>query len=85
MAQGGGYEVHQHHDLAGFIPFSWASIMARAAKAFPQISLASYTWNLERSTDEPICRASVEIQIWRTDLRTWTEGEGAGEMNGERE
>ena len=85
MARGGGYEVHQYHELAGFMPFSWASTMARAAKAFPQISHASYIWNLERGTDEPISRASVEIQTWRTDLWTWTEGEGAGEMNGERE
>ena len=47
--------------------------MARAAKASSQISHASYIWNLERGTDEPICRATVEIQTWRTDLWTWTE------------
>ena len=25
-------------------------------------------WNLEKGTDEPICRTRIEMQMWRTDF-----------------
>ena len=35
-------------------------------------------------TDEPICRATMEMQTWSTDLWTRAGGEeGEGEMTGE--
>ena len=34
-------------------------------------------------TDEPICRAAMEMQTQRTDLWTWEGQEGKGGMNGE--
>ena len=34
-------------------------------------------------TAEPICRATLETQTQRTDLRTWGQCGGEGEMNGE--
>ena len=35
------------------------------------------------NTEEPICRAEMEMQTQRTDLWTWGWGEGVGGMNGE--
>ena len=35
----------------------------------------AYTWNLENCTDEPICRAGIEMQMKR--MNVWTQ-EGRG-------
>ena len=36
--------------------------------------IKAYVWNLEKNgTDEPICRAGIETQMYRTDL--WTKPE----------
>ena len=35
------------------------------------------------NTEEPICRAEMEMQTQRTDLWTWGWGEGEGGMNGD--
>ena len=38
-------------------------------------------WNLENGTDEPICRAGIEMQVSRRDM--WTSQGEAGGMNRE--
>ena len=39
--------------------------------------IKAYIWNLEKNgTDEPICRAGIETQMYRTDLWTKQEEEG---------
>ena len=41
----------------------------------------TYIWNLENGTDEPICRAGVEMQTQGTDM--WTRwGEALDELGG---
>ena len=34
-------------------------------------------WNLEKCTDEPVCKAEIETQMWRT--KAWTSREESGE------
>ena len=49
-----------------------------------QISdINAYIWDLERHTDEPICKAAVEKQTKRTGSWTKAREEGEGAMNGE--
>ena len=38
-------------------------------------------WNLENNTDEPICRAGIEMQMEKTDTWTWW-GEGSVQPTG---
>ena len=33
--------------------------------------MKAYMWNLENGTDEPICRAAIEMQMQRKDM--WTQ------------
>ena len=40
------------------------------------IYINAYIWNPDSGTDEPTCRAGIEMQTQRMDLCTWGEGEG---------
>ena len=35
------------------------------------IYINAYIWNLDSGTDEPTCRAGLEMQTERMDFRTW--------------
>ena len=35
-------------------------------------------WNLENGTDEPICKAEIETQMYRTNV--WTPGRKGNEL-----
>ena len=41
----------------------------------------AYIWNLDSGTDEPTCRAGLEMQTERMDFRTWN---GLSDMGKER-
>ena len=42
-------------------------------------SINAYMWNLEKGTDEPICRVGIETQTQEMDMRTWLEGGEGGQ------
>ena len=37
----------------------------------------------KNGTDEPLCRAGIEMQMQRTDMGTWGQGEWGGGINWE--
>ena len=57
---------------------AWRVTVHRVAKSWTQLSDYAHT----KHTDEPICRAAMERQTYRTDLWTQGMGEGEGGVNG---
>ena len=41
---------------------------SKSEREKPRPYTSTYTWNLENGTDEPIFRAGIDTQTWRTDL-----------------
>ena len=41
----------------------------------------TYTQNLEKETDEPVCRRGRETQTWRTDLRAQQGKQSVGQTS----
>ena len=45
-----------------------------------KLYISTYICNLKRGADEPICRAAIEMQTYRTDLWTQQEKERVGRI-----
>ena len=57
---------------------AWRVTVHGVAKSGTQLSDYAHA----KHTDEPICRAAVEMQTYSTDLWTQGVGEGEGGING---